>query len=116
MRVVWDDDLTEAERSALLRSSGPVDRRPDVLVVGGGVIGLAVAAACRPAGLGRVVVLERSDVLAAAASGAHGAAIAPDMHEFTAPPEMVAFGRHSLSLYREWDDAFGLWPARWLSI
>jgi glycine/D-amino acid oxidase-like deaminating enzyme len=117
MRVVWDDDLTEAERSALLRSGGPVDRRPDVLVVGGGVIGLAVAAACRRAGLGRVVVIERSDVLAAAASGANGGAIAPDMHEFTDPPEMVAFGRRSLSLYREWDDgAFGLWPARWLSI
>src|SRR6266545_3867075 len=31
----------------------------DVLVVGGGVIGLATAALCRRAGLGRVAVVER---------------------------------------------------------
>jgi glycine/D-amino acid oxidase-like deaminating enzyme len=117
MQVIWDDDLTEGERSRLLRPGSPVDRRPDVLVVGGGVVGLAVAVACRRAGLGRVVVIERSDVLAAAASGANSGAIAPDMHEFTDPPEFVALGRRSLALYREWDDgAFGLWPARWLSV
>jgi glycine/D-amino acid oxidase-like deaminating enzyme len=114
MRVIWDDDLSEAERSRLLRPGGTPGRQPDVLVVGGGVIGLAVAAACRRAGLGQVVVLERSTVLAGAASGRNGGAIAPDMHEFTDPPEFVAFGRRSLALYR--DEDFPLWPARWLSI
>lgn len=40
----------------------------DVLVVGGGVIGLATAALCRRAGLGRVAVVERGR-LAAGPSG-----------------------------------------------
>src|SRR6266581_5837465 len=38
---------------------GVLGGRYDVLVVGGGVIGLATAALCRRAGLGRVAVVER---------------------------------------------------------
>ena len=117
--AVWTDELTDGDRAAL--SPGvPADlpRRPDVLVVGGGVIGLATAVACRDAGLGSVVVLEREDRLAPAASGGNGGSIAPDMHALTDPPEFVAFGRASLRRHVELADRFGhaLRTTRWLQI
>jgi glycine oxidase len=75
--TVWEEDLTAAQRAAL-RSGVPegLNRRPDVLIVGGGVIGLATAVACRRAGLGSVAVVERAERLASAASGGNGGAIA----------------------------------------
>jgi glycine/D-amino acid oxidase-like deaminating enzyme len=118
---VWDERLTTAENVAL-RPGLPADlvRNPDVLVIGGGAVGLAVAAACVRAGLGRVVVLEREARLASAASGSNGGAIAPDLHLFTDSAEFVAFGRASRGLYEEldaeWDGAIGMWPTRWLNI
>src|SRR5207248_7220576 len=92
--AVWWDGLREAEHAAL-RPGLPdgLDRRPDVLVVGGGAVGLATGVACRDAGLGSVVVLERADRLAAAASGGNGGAIAPDMPALTDPAEFAALGR-----------------------
>ncbi|WP_027344309.1 NAD(P)/FAD-dependent oxidoreductase [Hamadaea tsunoensis] len=119
--TVWDDRLTPAERAALAPGRPEaLDRSPDVLIVGGGVVGLAIAIACRRAGLGRVTVVERAPRLAYGASGANGGAIAPDMHLLTDSPEFVAFGRSSRELYRrwdaEWDGALGLWPTRWLNI
>jgi len=117
--AVWTDELTADERAALAPGV-PADlpRRPDVLVVGGGVIGLATAVACRDAGLGSVVVLEREDRLASAASGGNGGSIAPDMHALTDPPEFVAFGRASLARHVELDDRWGLGlrTTRWLQI
>src|SRR4051812_3592992 len=119
--AIWGELLDPDEQSAL-RPGVPavLDRRPDVLVAGGGAIGLAVAVACVRAGLGRIVVLEREAQLANAASGANAGAIAPDMHLLTDTPEFVAFGRASRQLYREldaeWGGAIGLWPARWLNI
>ncbi|MEV6846316.1 FAD-dependent oxidoreductase, partial [Actinoplanes sp. NPDC051411] len=120
-RTVWDASLDDSERSAL-RPGRPerLDRSPDVLVVGGGIVGLAVATACRQAGLGRVVVLEKEERLASGASGGNAGAIAPDMHLLTDSPEFVAFGRASREIYRrwdtEWEGALGLWPTRWLNL
>jgi glycine/D-amino acid oxidase-like deaminating enzyme len=117
--AVWQDGLSDAERAAL-RPGVPdeLNRRPDVLVVGGGVIGLATAVACRIAGLGSVTVVERADRLASAASGGNGGAIAPDMHALTDSAQFVALGRASLALYRQldaqWDGAIGLRTTRWL--
>jgi glycine oxidase len=118
---VWYGELTGTEHAALEPGVPTgLDRHPDVLVVGGGAIGLATAAACREAGLGSVVVLERSDRLAGAASGGNGGAIAPDMHVRTDPAPFVAFGRASLARYREldalWGGAFGLRTTRWLHL
>jgi glycine oxidase len=117
----WEERLGSDERAALRPDrAADLRRNPDVLVVGGGVIGLAVAAACVRAGLGHVVVLERESRLASAASGSNAGAIAPDMHLLTDVPEFVAFGRASRSIYREWDadwaGVIGLWPTRWLNI
>ena len=57
--TVWRDTADATVLAALEPGVPPdLDRRPDVLVVGGGVIGLATAALCTRAGLGRVVLME----------------------------------------------------------
>jgi len=93
------------------------DRRPDVLVVGGGVTGLATAALCRRAGLGRVEVVERGR-LAGGPSGRGGGILAPAPHHRTDPACLVSFGRASLDLWRqlswEWEGELGLVPLDWL--
>jgi glycine/D-amino acid oxidase-like deaminating enzyme len=119
--TVWDERLSAGERAALAPGRpGDLPRAPDVLVVGGGAIGLAAAVFCRRAGLGRVVVLERAARLAPGASSGNGGAIAPDMHVRTDPAEFVAFGRASRALYQEldaeWGGAIGTWPTRWLDV
>src|SRR5438093_9028048 len=118
--AVWPDTV-EADVRAALDPGIPneLDRTPDVLVVGGGVMGLATAAACVRAGLGRVAVLER-DHLAAGASGGAAAALRPAAHVWTEPPEFVALGQRSVELYRELDETWGrrsaLRPLSWLIV
>ena len=57
--AIWRDQLTSQERATLGRTDEPVDgHRPDVLVVGGGILGVATAAACHQAGLGSVLLIE----------------------------------------------------------
>ncbi|HSS09654.1 MAG TPA: FAD-dependent oxidoreductase [Acidimicrobiales bacterium] len=50
-----------ADEAAALDPGVPdeLSRQPDVLVVGGGMVGLATAVMCHRAGLGRVTVLEQ---------------------------------------------------------
>ncbi|WP_432828243.1 FAD-dependent oxidoreductase [Dactylosporangium sp. CA-092794] len=119
--TVWDDRLSAGELAALAPGRPEdLDRTPDVLIVGGGAIGLSAAVFCLRAGLGRVVLIERAERLAPGASSGNGGAIAPDMHLLTDGPEFVAFGRRSLELYREldaeWGGAIGTWETRWLDI
>jgi len=118
--AVWQDTADAPDRAELDPGvPDGIDRRPDVLVVGGGVVGLATAALCNRAGLGRVVVLER-DHLAARASGGAAAALTPEPHRWTDPPAFVDLGRASLALYRqldaEWHGALGLRPLEWLIV
>jgi glycine/D-amino acid oxidase-like deaminating enzyme len=110
--TLWASTVDAADQAALDPGiPADLDRRPDVLVVGGGVIGLATAAFCRRAGLGRVLVIEAAR-LAAAASGGAGGALAPELHQLSDPPAFVALARASLELYRQldqdWDRALGL--------
>src|SRR5262249_26049849 len=73
------------------------DDHPDVLVVGGGAVGLATAALCSRAGLGTVAVIER-DRLASGASGGAAALLTPEAHVWTDPAPFVALARRSLEL------------------
>jgi glycine oxidase len=110
--TVWASTVDPADRAALDPGMpADLDRHPDVLVVGGGVIGLATAVFCRRAGMRRVLVIEAAR-LAAAASGGAGGALAPALHQLSDPPAFVALARASLALYRQldqdWDRALGL--------
>jgi glycine/D-amino acid oxidase-like deaminating enzyme len=107
---IWDLD---ADRRLLDPGPGDLDTTYDVLVVGGGVVGLATAALCRRAGLGRVAVVERRR-LAGGPSGRGGGILAPALHYGTDPASLVALGLSSLALWkqldREWDGAIEVQP------
>jgi glycine/D-amino acid oxidase-like deaminating enzyme len=117
-RALWQDQLSEAERAHL--SPGVPDdlnRRPDVLVVGGGIIGVATAVACQRAGLGSVVVLER-DHLAVGPSGGAAGLLIPEAHAHVDADVLVNLGRLSLAqwqdLERSWPGGLGLMELDWL--
>jgi glycine oxidase len=119
-RTVWEETAGAGVLEALDPGWDPgIDRRPDVLVVGGGVLGLATAAMCRRRGLGRVVLIER-DRLASGASGGAAAAVSPEPHVWTHPPAFVELGRAGLELYRaldaEWGGCFGWRALEWLIV
>jgi glycine/D-amino acid oxidase-like deaminating enzyme len=117
--TLWAATVDPADRAALDPGlPTDLDRRPDVLVVGGGVTGLATAVFCRRAALGSVLVVEAGRLAGAASGGAAGA-LTPELHQLTDPPWFVALARSSLELYRrldrEWDGALGLrWAPRLL--
>jgi sarcosine oxidase subunit beta len=75
-----DDDESRADRSgeirlpATLEAQGPVPGRTEIAIVGGGVMGLAIAYYLAQRGLEDVVVLERG-YLAEGASGRNGGGI-----------------------------------------
>jgi glycine oxidase len=110
--TLWASTVGPADQAALDPGvPADLDRHPEVLVVGGGVIGLATAVFCRRAGVGRVLVIEAGR-LAGAASGGAGGVLAPELHQLSDPPAFVALARASLALHRQldqdWDRALGL--------
>ena len=56
--AIWGDQLTGEERAVIAGQGAISDPRPDVLVVGGGILGVAAAAACHETGLGSVQLIE----------------------------------------------------------
>ena len=80
----------------------PPDPRPDVLVVGGGIVGVATALACHRAGLGRVSLIEAGDLGSGATEGAAGLLV-PEAHQGHDPEAFVELARLSLALWRELD-------------
>jgi glycine oxidase len=116
-RAIWPDQLTEAERACLSPGTPEgLDREPDVLIVGGGIIGCATAAACQRAGLGSVVVLER-DKLGVGASGGAAGLLMPEAHAGLDPEPFVDAMRLSLEAWRRldstWTGGVGLLPHQW---
>ena len=104
---IWLDQLTDAERDLLLPGlAEPLDRAPDVLIVGGGMLGLATATACVRDRFGSVVVVER-DRLGAGASGGAAGLLMPEVHEGVDPPALVDLARLSLDAWRELEQT---WP------
>lgn len=115
--AVWPDQLDTSE-SARLRPGVPsdLDREPEVLVVGGGIIGCATAAACVQAGFRSVVLLER-DSLGAGASGGAAGLLVPESHVGADPPVFVEAMRRGLDAWRElestWPGGVGILPIDW---
>jgi sarcosine oxidase subunit beta len=109
-RPVWDDVAPPEDVAAL--DPGPADlpRTPDVLVVGGGQIGLAVAAMCIRAGVRDLVLIER-ERLATGPSGCNGGFLLVDVHR-SWPEEWRTMSARSFELHREldaeWDNGLRL--------
>ncbi len=93
--------------------------RPDVLVVGGGILGVATAVACRDAGLGSVTLIE-ADRLGAGATGGAAGLLQPEPHHGSDPDELVELGRSSLRRWREidmtWPGGVGLVDSDWIGL
>jgi glycine/D-amino acid oxidase-like deaminating enzyme len=101
--AIWPDTVEPAVLAALAPGvPDELDRAPDVLVVGGGVLGLATAVQLRLAGVERVVVIER-DRLASHASGGAGALITPDTRPWEDPPAVAALAVESTDMLRAFD-------------
>jgi glycine/D-amino acid oxidase-like deaminating enzyme len=104
--ALWPDQLTDAERVALEPGiPDGLDRRPDILVVGGGVIGVATAVACQRAGLGSVLLIEREH-LGAGATGGAGGLMMSESRLAIDPPFIVDFQRASLALWWDLEESF----------
>lgn len=96
----WASDLDDRDRLVLEAGRGPIDLTPDVLIVGGGVMGVAAALACERAGLGSVQLIEASG-LGGGASGGSAGLLQPEPHHGNDPAPLVELGRAGL---RRWHD------------
>jgi glycine oxidase len=117
---IWRDRLTADERAQLGRGAGVISEpRPDVLVVGGGIAGVATAAACHEAGLGSVLLIEAGRLGSGATGGAAGL-LTPEIHEWSDPEPFVELARTSLELWGEleqtWPGGVGLIELDWIGL
>lgn len=99
--AAWRDQLTADEAGSLGRADGVIsDPRPDILIVGGGIVGVATAAACHEAGLGSVLLIESGRLGSGATGGATGLLI-PEPHQWSDPEPLVDMERASLERWHE---------------
>jgi glycine oxidase len=118
--AIWRDQLTADERAVLGRADSSVaGARPDVLVVGGGIVGVTTAFACADAGLGTVLLIETGRLGAGATGGAAGLLI-PEPHQWSDPEPFVDLERASLERWRDLQqalpDGVGLVELDWLGL
>ncbi|MGH3274600.1 MAG: NAD(P)/FAD-dependent oxidoreductase [Streptosporangiaceae bacterium] len=118
--AIWRAYLTPAERAALGRADAEVaGARPDVLVVGGGIMGVATAAACVSAGITSVLLIETGRLGTGATGGATGLLI-PEPHQWSDPEPFVDLERASLERWRDLEaalpDGVGLVEVDWLGL
>jgi glycine oxidase len=105
--TVWEDLLTEEERRSLAPGAPHrLDPTPDVVVVGGGAIGLAAAVFCRRAGLERVLLIDR-DRLASGPTGRAAGTLTPGIHALLRSAAFVRLASRGLELHRELDREWG---------
>jgi glycine oxidase len=99
-RTIWIDQLEPAELAALdLGRPSQLPQRPDVLVVGGGMLGVATAIACQQAGIPQVLLIEAGRLGSGASGGAAGL-LTPEPHQGTDLPPVAELGRISLARWR----------------
>jgi glycine/D-amino acid oxidase-like deaminating enzyme len=100
-RAIWREQLAAGERAALGRGAGVIsEQRPDVLVVGGGIVGAATAVACHQAGLGSVLLIEAGQLGSGATGGAAGL-LTPEIREWSDPGPFADMARASLEHWKE---------------
>jgi glycine oxidase len=117
---IWRDRLTDEERAQLGRGAGSISLpRPDILVIGGGIVGVATAAACHSAGLGSVLLIEAGRLGSGATGGAAGL-LTPEIHEWSDPEPFVDLARTSLELWgdleQSWPGGVGLIELDWIGL
>jgi glycine/D-amino acid oxidase-like deaminating enzyme len=117
---IWRDQLTAPERATLGRADRDViGSRPDVLVVGGGILGVSTAAACVAAGLGTVALIETGRLGAGATGGATGLLI-PEPHQWSDPEPFVDLERAGLERWRDLEQSVpggvGLVELDWIGL
>jgi glycine oxidase len=118
--AVWRDQLTSQERAELGRGAGVIPlSRPDILVVGGGIAGVATAVACHEAGLGSVLLIEAGRLGSGATGGAAGL-LTPEPHEWSDPEPFVELARASLDRWSQLDQSVpggvGLVELEWIGL
>jgi glycine oxidase len=118
--TIWRDQLTADQRAMLGRDIGTIaDTRPDVLVIGGGILGVAIAAAVHGARLGAVQLIEAGRLGAGATGGATGLLI-PEPHQWSDPETFVDMERASLERWRYLDQVtpggLGLVELDWIGL
>ena len=118
--AIWRDQLSREERSVLGRADERIEgATPDVLVVGGGILGVSTAAACAEAGLGDVLLIETGRLGAGATGGATGLLI-PEPHQWSDPEPFVDLERAGLERWRDLEQAVpggvGLIELDWLGL
>ena len=118
--AIWRDQLTPAEVAQLGRGAGVIPlSKPDILVVGGGIAGVATAAACHEAGLGSVLLIEAGRLGAGATGGAAGL-LTPEPHEWSDPQPFVDLARASLDRWSQLDQSVpggvGLVELDWIGL
>lgn len=100
-RTIWADQLSDQEQTVLTAGAGsPPAPQPDILVVGGGIVGVSTALACQRAGLGQVSLLEAGRLGSGATEGAAGLLV-PEAHQGVDPAPFVELARASLALWKE---------------
>jgi len=118
--AIWRDQLTASERAVLGRvDDGVSGARPDVLIVGGGIVGVSTAFACADASLGEVLLIETGRLGAGATGGATGLLI-PEPHQWSDPEPFVDLERAGLERWRDLEKALpggvGLVELDWLGL
>ena len=115
----WAVDLDEEQLAVLARGQGQLSFTPNLLVVGGGILGVLTALACEQAGLGPVQLIERSG-LGSGATGGSAGLLQPEPHQGSAPAPFVDLGRISLQRWRDLEAAapggLGLVDQDWIGL
>lgn len=102
---IWLATLTDDERRALRPGvADAIPRTPDVAILGGGIVGLAIAHFLTESRVGSVVVLEQQG-LASGASSANAGGIFPGQQGAHLPAAFRELGLASMRLYAEMADA-----------
>src|SRR5215472_8788772 len=117
--AIWRDQLTASERAVLGRVDDVSRVRPDVLVIGGGIVGVSTAFACVDAQVGDVLLIDTGRLGGGATGGATGLLI-PEPHQWSDPEPFVDLERAGLERWRDLEQTVpggvGLVELDWLGL